>query len=264
MTNLKYQISKYKWGLIAAGVVVAVIVVFMATRQRDKTWVQVRQSGVVRFGMDASYPPFDGLLASGEFVGLDVELARELAQRMGLRAEFTSIGSDGLYDALTTGRCDAVISALVPDAGRTQDFRYTTPYFDSGLVLVVPVTSTLDNLKGRTLAVERGSEGDVRARWLARRTLGLRLLTYDTSGEAMRAVETGLADAALTDTATAREYVAAHPALRIGPRQTSSPYVIATHISAPELARALEQALAQVKADGALERILARWLDQAR
>jgi ABC-type amino acid transport substrate-binding protein len=256
--------SSVKWRWIAvACIVMATIVVPKVMRPPDKTWKQIQQSGVVRFGMDPNYWPFEGLTVSGEFAGLDTDLARELAQRLGLRAELVVVGSDGFYDALTTGRCDAIISALIPDPKRTWDFAYTAPYFDEGLVFVAPSASHLgDDLTGHTIAVEFGSEGDVRARWLARRTVGLRVLTRETSDEAVQAVEANLAAAALADTATARQYVAAHPTLRIGPRQTSSPYVIAVRKDAPDLLRALNQALAQIKDDGALERILARWLDK--
>jgi ABC-type amino acid transport substrate-binding protein len=92
--------------------------------------------------------------------------------------------------------------------------------------------------------------------------VGLGVLERDTPDQAMQAVEAGLADAALADTATARQSVAAHPALRLGTRQTSSPYVIAVRADSPDLLRALDQALAQLKADGIVERILARWLDR--
>jgi ABC-type amino acid transport substrate-binding protein len=70
-----------------------------------------------------------------------------------------------------------------------------------------------------------------------------------------------MADAALTDTTTARQYIAGHRALGIGPRQTSDPYVIAVRMAAPELFRALDRALAQIKADGTLEHIVEQWLD---
>jgi polar amino acid transport system substrate-binding protein len=263
MTNFKYQISnlKWMWGIIACAVIVG-IGASVVKRPGDKTWAQVQESGVVRFGMDAGFMPFDGLTASGEFTGLDADLAHELVRRLGLRAEFVQIGADRLYDTLQAGQCDAIISALTPDAARTQDFSYTSSYFDAGLVLVVPTGSNMNDLRGRTLAVEVGSDSDDRARWLARRTVGLHVLERDTPDEAMQAVESGQADAALADTATARQYVAAHPALRLGPRQTSGPFVIAVRANAPELLRALDGALTQVKADGTLERITARWLDQ--
>jgi len=274
MTNLKSQtpalragasVSNLKW-VLAVVALVAIVGADVLTEdhpplQRDKTWPEIQKRGVVRFGMDAGFLPFEGINASGEFVGLDVDLARELATRLGLRAEFFQIGADRFYDTLQAKQCDAVISALTPEAIRLRDFAYTDPYFDAGLVRVVPVASKPEDLKGHTLAVEVGSEGDARARWLARRTVGLRVMERDTPDEAMQAVEAGLADAALTDTATARQYVAAHVALRVGARQTSSPYVIAVRADSPDLLRALNQALAQSKADGSLERIIAHWLD---
>jgi ABC-type amino acid transport substrate-binding protein len=268
MVITKYQIPIIKWVIVIV-VLAALVSADALTAERtplvqDKTWPEVQKRGAIYFGLDAGFLPFAGIDAAGEFTGIDVELARELAQRMGLRAEFVQIGADRFYDTLQAKQCDAVISALTPDANRLRDFAYTDAYFDAGLVLVVPAASTskLDDLKGRTLAVETGSEGDGHARWLARRTVGLRVLERDTPDEAMQAVEAGLADAALTDTATARQSVTAHPALRLGSRQTSSPFVIAVRADSPDVLRALDQALAQAKADGAVERILARWLDK--
>ena len=266
----KSQVAGRRWLWALVVIALAAIVgadVLTAPRTppiQDKTWPEIQKSSVVRLGMDTGFLPFAGINASGEYVGLDVELARELAGRMGLRAELVQIGADRFYDTLQAKQCDAVISALTPEGIRLRDFAYSDAYFDAGLVLVVPATSTskLDDLKGHTLAVEVGSEGDSRARWLARRTVGLRVLERDTPDEAMQAVEAGLADAALTDTATARQSVAAHPTLRLGTRQTSSPYVIAVRADSPDLLRALDKALVQVKADGTLERILARWLDK--
>ncbi len=266
MTHTSYPISRFKWVL---GIMVLAIVlgadVFTAKGtplQPDRTWAGIQKSGAIRFGMDAGFMPFDGMTATGEFVGIDADLARELARRLGLRAEFVQIGADRLYDTLDAHQCDALISALSPEAARLKDFRYSDFYFDAGLVSVVPSASRLDDLTGRTLAVEAGSEGDTRARWLARRTVGLRVLQRDTPEEALQAVEAGQADAALTDTATARQYVARHPALRLGPRQTSAHYTLAVRADSPDLLHALNRALAQVKADGTLERILAQWLDR--
>jgi ABC-type amino acid transport substrate-binding protein len=268
MRNTQYPIPIIKWVMVMV-VLAAIVSADVLTAERpplvqDKTWPEVQKRGALYVGLDAGFLPFAGIDAAGEFTGIDVELARELAQRMGLRTEFVQIGADRLYDTLLAKQCDVLISALTLDVSRLNHFAYSAPYFDAGLVLVVPAAtaSKLDDLKGRILAVEVGSEGDARARWLARRTVGLRVLERDTPDQAMQAVEAGLADAALTDTATARQAVATHPTLRLGTRQTSSPYVIAVRADSPDLLRALDQALAQAKADGAVERILARWLDK--
>jgi len=265
MKNIMQAPNFKGWWIAIACVVVAAIAARVALRPPDKTWTHVQQSGVIRFGMDPNYWPFEGLTVSGEFAGVDVDLAHEIARRLGLRAELVIVGSDGFNDALTAGRCDAVISGLIPDTKRTLDLAYTAPYFDAGLVFVEPAASAAhfgDNLTGRTIAVEFGSDGDARARWLARRTIGLQVLARETLTETLQAVEAGSADAALTDTATARRQVATRPALRIGERQTSIPYVIAVRADAHDLLAALDQALAQIKSDGKLESILAQWLDR--
>ncbi len=265
LSNPRFQ--QARWGLAVVAVTLILVGPDTLSRigQHDRTWEHVRESGVVRFGMEASYAPFEALTTSGELFGLDVDLARELAGRMGARAEFVMVGSDGFYDALTSKQCDAIISALISDGRRTTDFRYTRPYFDAGLVFIVPAAGPErigSDLTGKTIAVERGSEGDTRAEWLARRTVGLHMLTFETPAEAMQAVEVGQADGALTDTVAARQLVAAHPGLRMGPRQTSLTYAMAVRADAPTLLGKLNQALKEVQDNGALERILSKWVDE--
>ncbi|MFN3761678.1 MAG: transporter substrate-binding domain-containing protein, partial [Anaerolineae bacterium] len=63
--------------------------------------------------MDASYPPFESIDGEGNLVGLDVDLGRELAARLGVEAHFVAnLSYDGLYDALTADQVDVLISAL--------------------------------------------------------------------------------------------------------------------------------------------------------
>ena len=81
--------------------------------EKDHTWAVIQQTGMLRVGMDASYPPFEEIdETTGELRGYDVELAREIGRRLGLEVQFVNIGFDGLYDALITKKVDAVISAL--------------------------------------------------------------------------------------------------------------------------------------------------------
>ncbi|MHC5804418.1 transporter substrate-binding domain-containing protein, partial [Streptococcus pyogenes] len=90
----------------------------------------------------------------------DVDLARELAKTLGLEVQFSYFGYDGLYDALTTGQVDALISALVIMPERTKDIAYSSAYFDAGQFLVVSDMTGVNgmtDLSGHTLAVELGA-----------------------------------------------------------------------------------------------------------
>jgi len=249
--------------------------------------------------MDASFPPFETIAADGTLVGFDVDLARELARRLGpalpapsgaegSRAEgievqfVANLPYDGLYDALAVDRVDVVISALVVNPARMADFAYSTPYFDAGQVLVVRAVGTgveeqgpepvegMSDLGGGTLAVEFGTQGDLEARKWARRLSDLTVVPYQTAAEALAAVTTGEADAALVDhvsalAATAKTLrVSEDPKgfelVIVGDPVVEEPYAVAVHRGSPHLLRAINRALAEMQADGSLEALVAKWL----
>ncbi len=239
--------------LLAAAAFVAwlVLVVFA-----DRNWQRLQQGGALRIAIDPSFPPFDEVDANGALTGFDVDLARDLAQRIHVPVEFKSIAFDGLVDAVIAGKVDVVISAFPQDPRLAQDVRFSTPYFDAGLVLVVPTTSPIQgpaDLKGRRLAVEWGSQGDA---WS--RGQGMEVLRLDTPGDALAAVADGRADAAVVDAVTAALSLPAGLVVR-QPVLTQEPYVIILPKRAPKLADALDRALAQAMADGTWQRLAAAY-----
>lgn len=226
---------------------------------------RVLDTGVLRIGMDASFPPFEYVDGEGNLVGFDVGLAREVAARLGVEARFiANLSYDGLYDALTAERVDAVISALYVDPSRTDAFAYSTPYFDAGQVLVMPGGAGgiggVSDLARRTLAVEFGSEGDVVARTWSRRLVGLKVLPCQSADEALAMVAAGGADAALVDRLSALAGVGGGSGLLIvGQPVTNEPYAVAVRREERGLLRAINRALAELEADGTLARLRERW-----
>src|SRR5262245_44631595 len=70
-------------------------------------WEQIQENGVLRVGLDPTYPPFE-TADDGELRGLDVDLARALAAELGLEVQFVYFGYDGLYDALLSNQVDVL------------------------------------------------------------------------------------------------------------------------------------------------------------
>ncbi len=235
-------------------------------QEPDEAWARVQASGVIRYATEASYHPFEGIGGDGVFYGLDVDVAHEVARRIGVRAEFMNVGIDGLYDVLRVARADASISALPLDPARSGRWAYSRPYFDAGLVLVSRTGDQLLEIgdwRSRTIAVALGSEGDARLRYYQRRTVGIEAATFDSVEEALGAVVEKHADAAIVDSLTARQLLATQlNGLNIMARLTSEPYAIAVWGESVELRAAIDGALQEMEEDGTLERIVEEWMSK--
>ncbi|RMF52753.1 MAG: hypothetical protein D6749_04065 [Chloroflexota bacterium] len=230
----------------------------------DLSWQRVQARGVLIVGMDTSYHPF--AIMQGESIsGLDVDIALEVARRLGLRMQVAPMGVDGLYDALHTGIVDALISALPFDAFRAGTFFYTRPYLDGGYFLVSPkgAYQRMPDLEGKRLAVEYGSLGDELARRWLRRLRHLQVQVHAEPSAALAAVAEGTADAALVDYLTARLWLRDHKSadLRIAEQPIySQGYHAVVRSSDLALASRIDAALEAMAADGTLAAILAKWL----
>ncbi len=236
------------------------------SKNRD-SWARIQESGVLRVGVDPTFPPF--ALAEGDTVeGIDVDLARALGESIELDVQFSYFGYDGLYDALTTGQVDALISALVIMPERTKDIAYSGAYFDAGQFLVVPVNAGIDtmtDLSGRTLAVELGALGHVAARDWESRINGLEVQTHGSVAEVLAAVASGGVDAALVDRVSGLLYIhdPANDAARLimlDEPVVSEPYAIALRIDDVTLMKKINTSLDQLRKSGRLEAIISHRL----
>jgi polar amino acid transport system substrate-binding protein len=218
---------------------------------------------VLRVGIDTSYAPF-GMLAGGQVTGIDADIAREVATRLGAQVQYVPLGFDGLYDALLTDQVDVLFSAILENPARRDRVNYSRGYFNAGLVLVSPETTpveTMTGMAGLRLSFGYGTSAHtVAERWhRPRRAFALR--PYETGRIAVLAVQAGEADAALVDHTTARAYLRDNPGWQARVRDiTVQPYVAATRFERADVSAAVDAALAAMLADGTLDRILAAWL----
>lgn len=249
-------------GGLAAALLLLALLLLRFGGGGDPVWARIQESGVWRVGMDPSFPPFENLdVATQQPMGLDVDLAKAIAARWGVRVEFVGVGFDQLLDAVHARKVDSALSAMPVFEARTEEVAFSEPYIEAGIVLAAPPGSPVrgpDDLAGRRVAAEWGSAGDAQARILQRRLPdGFSLTLRDTVTEALDAVVAGEADAALVDAIS----LALHGGdLRAVAVIDSDPYVIVLPRNAPELRRAVDEALAALAADGALAEIRARWL----
>lgn len=230
----------------------------------DDTWTRIQDERVLRIGIDPSSPPFIVDDGTGKLSGFDVALANELASRWGAKVQYVYTGYDGLYDALNAKQFDLILSGLTYNPTKTQDVSFSHAYFNGGPVLIVrgedTTTGGLENLQGKTIAVELGSNGDAVARkWQKRYNLDLR--QFNTSQEALRALQAGQVNAAIVDPITFIDFQRAEAdtgALKwrvVGKALADENYVMAVRRDAPTLLREVNAVIDSLRRDGRLEEL---------
>jgi polar amino acid transport system substrate-binding protein len=234
-------------------------------RAENPTWERIEETGILRVGLDPTYPPFEIVDDNGLY-GLDVDLAQAIAAELGLEAEFVYFGYDGLYDALATEQVDVLMSALVIAPEKTRDFAYSEPYFNAGEILIVPQSETeiagMVDLNGRTLAVELGALGHVEANTWANRLADLTVLPFSSAEEAVTAVATGQANAVLIDAISGRLALQNQPSLKYLPDPvTIEPFAFVVRIEDNLLLEKLNDSLKQLNETDQLQTITNKWLD---
>ncbi len=241
---------------------IALSISLLSEQTEDAAWERLQETGVLRIGLDASYPPFEYVDSHNQIVGLDVDLATELGRRLGAEIIFVNMAYDGLFDALLTGQVDILISALVATREYAGKAHFSVPYFNAGEYLVVLDGSSIgamSDLAGHTLAVEYGSGGDVEARRWERRLANLQVERYPDPGAALSAVIEGEADAALVDGITARLGVGQHPELRLGENVAETLIAAAVHPDSMTLSAQVDEILAGMIRDGTVDALIEKW-----
>lgn len=150
---------------------------------------------------DTSFPPFEFKDSNNEYVGIDIELVKKIAELEGFEVEFSPMDFGGIIPALQSGQVDAAIAGASITEERKQTVDFSEPYYETGVVAVVKKDNnsikTLDNLTGKKVAVKNGTEG---AKLAEEKLKGKAdIAVFEDSVSMYKAVENGQADAAFED-----------------------------------------------------------------
>ena len=129
------------------------------TATEEAVAVGTSKEGVMVMGFDASFPPYGYTDDNGEYVGFDIDLAKEVAARLGVELELQPIDWDAKDMELSAGTIDCIWNGFTIN-GREDDYTWSDPYVDNSQVFVVTKESgiaTHADLAGKTVTVQAGS-----------------------------------------------------------------------------------------------------------
>lgn len=118
---------------------------------------------VYKIGTDTTFAPFEFQDKSGKYVGIDMDLLAAIAEDQGFKYEVQSLGFNAAVQALEAKQVDGVIAGMSITDERQKKFDFSTPYFDSGVVMGISDANkdikSYADLKGKRVAVKIATEG---------------------------------------------------------------------------------------------------------
>nr|6Y16_A Chain A, Amino acid ABC transporter, periplasmic amino acid-binding protein,Amino acid ABC transporter, periplasmic amino acid-binding protein [Thermotoga maritima MSB8]6Y16_B Chain B, Amino acid ABC transporter, periplasmic amino acid-binding protein,Amino acid ABC transporter, periplasmic amino acid-binding protein [Thermotoga maritima MSB8] len=93
---------------------------------------EIKSRGYLLVGLSADFPPFEFVDENGNIVGFDVDLAKEIARRLGVELKIVDMTFDGLIPSLLTKKIDVIISGMTITEERKKVVAFSDPYFDAG------------------------------------------------------------------------------------------------------------------------------------
>ena len=170
----------------------------------------------LRIGTSGDYAPFSTRGPDGALSGLDVEIARAFAASVGAEIVWVPFTWPELADDLRAGRFDLALSGVTVRADRARIGTYSVPLLASGAVALVPGVSPLETVadldeSGVRIAVNAGGHLERVAR---RAFPKAQVIPVPDNGAVLSTLESGEADAVVTDTLEAPHWRARRPGLR--------------------------------------------------
>ncbi|SDK94765.1 transporter substrate-binding domain-containing protein [Nonomuraea jiangxiensis] len=188
----------------------------------------VRAKGRLAVGVKCDYPPFGFIDESGAEAGFEVEIARRLGEyAFGTpgSATLTCVTGANRVPYLTTKRIDLIIATMNYTPERAESVDFSTPYFNSGVKLLVPkdspITSFAD-LEGKPVTTTTGSTASI---WLAQCVKSAKQVTFGQTSEAYSAMRSNRAVAFAQDDTLLAELASKNPGVKVvGEQKAGSPW----------------------------------------
>lgn len=98
---------------------------------------EIQQRGVLRVGLEPGYMPFELTNQRGEIIGFDVDIARRMANAMGVKLELVSTAWDGIIPALLTDKFDIIMSGMTLTQERNLSVNFADPYIVVGQTILI-------------------------------------------------------------------------------------------------------------------------------
>lgn len=255
-----------------AGIILAVAAVLSAglagckkAQKADNSLEELKGRGVFVLGLDDSFPPLGFRDDDNNIVGYDIDLAKEVTERLGVELKVQPIDWATKEMELATGKIDCIWNGFTITAERENSLAMTKPYLNNAQILVVRKDSgisSLSDVSGKIVGLQKGSSAQDAVDANKEFADSLKsLVYYNDNITALNDLELGGVDAVVMDSVVAAYDISV----------SNKPLVIADEVLADEaygigfrkadvkLRDEVQRILEELEKDGTVESISQKW-----
>ena len=218
-------------------------------------------AGKLTMSTNAAFPPYEMTTDSGDFEGIDVEVAGAVAEKLGLELQVDDMDFDAALLAAQNGKSDIVMAGVTVTDERQKVMDFSDTYAEGIQSIIVPEDSDIasaDDLTGKAIGTQRGTTGYI----YCTDDFGEdNVIAYDDGLTAVQALNNGQVDAVVIDNAPAKSFVEANPGLKIlDTAYAQEDYAIGVAKGNTALLDAINGALEELQANGTLQAIVDKYI----
>lgn len=216
--------------------------------------------GTLTMATNAQFPPYE-YYDGDDVIGIDADIAKAIADKMGLKLKIEDMEFDSIITAVSTGKADLGLAGMTVTPDRQKNIDFSDSYATGVQVIIVKEDSTIakpDDLKGKKIGVQLATTGDAYATDEYGKDS---VVQYNKGSDAVMALSQGQVDAVIIDNEPAKSYVAANKGLKIlDTEYVTEDYAACIAKDNTGLTKAVNKALAELKADGTLQKIVDKYI----
>jgi len=212
------------------------------------------KSNAVKMITEATFPPYE-FLRGQEIVGIDVEICKAVAAKLGRPFQAETVDFDSVIPAVISGKADLAAAGITVTEDRKKNVDFSVPYVKTGIVVIYKKSNPFKDaaqLKGKKIGVQGGTTSE---------TYVLEQLKQEpdrsrSPAEAVAGLKAGRVEFVIADIDPAKNCVKGEADLALSDFITSEEYAVAIRKGQPELLAKINETIAELKANGQL----AKWI----
>lgn len=236
-----------------------------STPSADNSLKDIKEKKELIIGLDDNFPPMGFRDKTGEIVGFDIDMAKEVGKRMGVKVTFKPVEWDGVILSLNNKDIDAIWNGLTITDTRKKQIAFSKVYLQNKQIIIVKNKSTVSNkidLKDKTVGLQMGSSSESALSSDSKLSDSLKeVKKYSNNTEALLDLNADRIDAVIVDEVVGRYYTNLKPGdyKVLNENLGVEDYGVGIRKTDAKLTAEIDKLLGEMKTDGTSNTISQKW-----